>query len=50
LIEVGSTSKAKRLIEDGAVKINDATIINPTQKINTGDRIKVGKKIFVIVK
>ncbi|OGM09022.1 tyrosine--tRNA ligase [Candidatus Woesebacteria bacterium RBG_16_36_11] len=50
LEEVGSTSNAKRLIGDGAVKINDATILNPTQKINTGDRIKVGKKIFVIVK
>ena len=50
LEEIASTSKAKRLIKDGAVKINDQTINNPTQIIKSGDRIKVGKKIFVKVK
>ena len=46
---VGSISQAKRLISEGAVDVNGKTITNPTQKVSVGDRIKIGKKVFVKV-
>lgn len=48
--EVGSKSKAKRLISDGAVDVNGKTITDPTFKISGGEEIKIGKKEFVKVK
>lgn len=47
---VGSMSEAKRLIQQGAVDINNKTEYNPTSKIKGGERIKIGKKTFVKVK
>jgi len=47
---VGSTSEAKRLIADGGVDINDEVITNPKHELKSGDKIKVGKKIFVRVR
>lgn len=44
---VGSKSKAKRLINQGAVSVNKKKVSNPTLKINVSDKIKVGSKVFV---
>jgi tyrosyl-tRNA synthetase len=46
---VGSKSEAKRLILNGSVDINEKTVKNYMSDIKTGDRIKIGKKIFVTV-
>ena len=46
----GSASKAKRLIEQGAVDVNGITVNKPNREIKGGEKIKVGKKIFVKVK
>jgi tyrosyl-tRNA synthetase len=47
ITEVGSKSKAKRLIIGGAVKVNGETIYDLDYSISGGEQIKVGKKIFV---
>lgn len=47
---VGSVSQAKRLIKQGAVDIDGATVSDPTHKIKGGEKIKIGKKTFVRVK
>ena len=44
---VGSKSEAKRLIAQGAVDVNDKSVDNPLLKVKTGDKIKIGKRIFV---
>ena len=44
---VGSRAEAKRLVKQGAVDINDKTTNDPSVKIKHGDKIKIGKKIFV---
>jgi len=46
---VKSISQAKRLISEGAVDVNGKTTTDPIKKIFIGDRIKIGKKIFVKV-
>ena len=46
---VNSNSQAKRLIMDGAVKINENTIKNPKEKMKGGEKVKIGKKTFVTV-
>jgi tyrosyl-tRNA synthetase len=45
--EIGSKSEAKRLISGNAVDINNKTITNPLEEVKSGDKIKVGKKIFL---
>ena len=47
---VGSKSEAKRLIAQGAVDVNDKNINNPLSKVKSGDKIKIGKRIFVKIK
>ena len=47
---IGSVSQAKRLIKQGAVDINGATVSDPTHQIKGGEKIKIGKKTFVKVK
>jgi tyrosyl-tRNA synthetase len=44
-----SASEAKRLIQSGAVDINSKTVTNPQQSVSHGDKIKVGKRIFLTV-
>lgn len=46
---VGSNSEAKRFISQGAVDINQQTIKNFDHSLKPGDKLKVGKKIFVKV-
>ncbi len=46
---VGSKSQAKRLIEQGAVDVNEKTIYNPAYKIKGGENIKIGKRVFIQV-
>jgi tyrosyl-tRNA synthetase len=41
-----SASEAKRLIAQGAVSVNGEKITDPTFKIKTGDKIKVGSHTF----
>ena len=48
--EVGSMSRAKRLIEQGAVDIAGKTVTDPISRIKGGEEIKIGKKQFVKVK
>jgi len=49
LTSVGSKSQARRLIQEGAVEINNhkAKIVT---KIKSGDKIKIGKKTFIQIK
>ena len=47
---LGSKSEAKRLISQDAVDINGETIDNAEHKIKSGDKIKIGKRIFVKIK
>jgi tyrosyl-tRNA synthetase len=44
-----SKSEAKRLINAGSVDINEQTVKNYLIPVRSGDRIKIGKKIFAIV-
>ena len=44
---VGSKTEAKRLIAQGAVDVNDKNIDNPLSKVKIGDKIRIGKRIFV---
>lgn len=43
---VGSNSEAKRLISQGGLDVNNQKITDPSFKLKTGDKIKVGKKKF----
>jgi len=45
-----SISEAKRLIAQGAVDIDNKNITNPIHKLKGGERIKIGKKIFIKIK
>lgn len=45
-----SNSDAKRYISQGSVDINGTPITDPTYQIKSGDKIKVGEKIFLQVK
>jgi tyrosyl-tRNA synthetase len=45
----GSKTKAKRLILEHAVDVNNITVIDPSYQTKTGDKIKIGTKIFVQV-
>lgn len=47
---IGSLSAAKRLITQKAVDVDGQVIIDPNFEIKGGEKIKVGKKIFVKVK
>jgi tyrosyl-tRNA synthetase len=47
---VGSNSKAKRLIADGAVDVNSKTIKDFDCQTKVGDKLKIGKKTFVTLK
>ena len=42
-----SNSQAKRLIAGSAVSVNNIVITNPKAKVQKGDRLKIGKKLFV---
>lgn len=46
----GSVSQAKRLIKQGAIDIDGATVSDPGHQIKGGEKIKIGKKTFVKVK
>lgn len=41
-----STSDAKRLIQQGAIKINGDSVSDLNYKLKVGDKVKIGKKIF----
>lgn len=41
-----STSDAKRLVQQGAIKINGDNVSDLNYKLKVGDKIKIGKKIF----
>ena len=43
---MGSISEAKRLIQQGGVKINDIKITDPNYIAMDGDKIKIGKRTF----
>lgn len=45
-----SISEAKRLIDQGAVDVNNENIKNPKFKLKGGEKIKIGKKTFIKVK
>ena len=47
--QVKSKSEAKRLIASGAVDINEITITNNLHKMKGGEKVKIGKKIFILV-
>ncbi|HEX6977390.1 MAG TPA: tyrosine--tRNA ligase [Patescibacteria group bacterium] len=47
---VGSNSEAKRLIAQGAVDVNGTRVSDPTLMLKGGEKIKIGKRIFVTVK
>ncbi len=47
---VGSNSEAKRLIAQGAVDVNGVRVSDPALVLKGGEKIKIGKKIFVTVK
>ncbi|KKR12019.1 MAG: hypothetical protein UT39_C0001G0074 [Candidatus Woesebacteria bacterium GW2011_GWA1_39_21] len=42
-----STSDAKRYINQGSVDINGTTVTDPSYKLKSGDKIKVGEKVFI---
>lgn len=44
-----SKSEAKRLINSGSVDINEQTVKDYLSPVRSGDRIKIGKKMFAIV-
>lgn len=42
----GSNSAAKRLIAANAIEVNGQLVNDPAQKLNEGDKIKIGKRKF----
>jgi tyrosyl-tRNA synthetase len=50
LPEVGSLSQAKRLIEQNAIEVDGNVITERGIKIQGGEQIKVGKKLFLKIK
>jgi len=48
--EVGSKSEAKRLLSQNAISLNDKKVSDPSIKLNSGDKLKIGKRTFVTVK
>jgi len=42
-----SVSDAKRYINQKSVDVNGLTIKDPTYKVKTGDKIKIGEKVFI---
>lgn len=45
-----SNSQAKRLLKQGAIEINGVVSKDPKYIVKPGDKIRVGKKIFLIAK
>lgn len=45
-----SISNAKELIKQGAIDVNGKTASDPSQKVKTSDKIKVGSRTFLIAK
>ena len=45
-----SMSQTKRLIKEGAVDVNGASVYDPKYEIKGGEKIKIGKRTFVRVK
>ena len=45
-----SMSVAKRLIKQGAVDVNYKKCYDPRYIVKKGDKIKVGKRLFLIAK
>lgn len=45
--KVGSSSEARRLILAGAVDLNGETVVDSKHKIAVGDKLQVGKRIFL---
>lgn len=45
-----SVSEAKRLIQQGAIDVNDKRVTEPKYKMEGGERLKIGKKIFVKIR
>ncbi|MCG2692029.1 hypothetical protein L6272_04350 [Microgenomates group bacterium] len=43
---VGSNSEAKRLIQQGAVDVNNVKAGDPAAAVQVGDKLKIGKKTF----
>lgn len=50
LSQVGSLSQAKRLVQQKAVDVDGKTVTDSGMKITGGEKIKVGKKLFIEVK
>jgi tyrosyl-tRNA synthetase len=46
---VGSVSQAKRLLADNAIHVNGETVTDGKQNVAEGDKIQIGKKIFITV-
>ena len=46
---VGSVSQAKRLLADNAIHVNGETVTDGKQNVSEGDKIQIGKKIFITV-
>lgn len=44
-----SISAAKRLIKQGAVEVNGQIVLDWHYKLRVGDKIKIGKKVFLTV-
>lgn len=47
---LGTVSDAKRLIKSGGVDVNEKTVTDHNYDVKPGDKIKIGKKIFIEVK
>jgi tyrosyl-tRNA synthetase len=47
---LASISDAKRLIKQNAVDVNDKTVSDSSYKVQSGDKIKVGSRTFLIAK
>jgi len=47
---VGSRSEIKRLIKQGGIDIDGVKVTDINHKFNSGQKVKIGKKIFVTIK
>ncbi len=48
LVQIGrSKSEVKRLLTQGAIDVNGETIIDPNHRLEAGDKVKIGERIFV---
>jgi len=47
---IGSKSEVKRLIKQRGIDVNDTKVVDGNFKLKSGQKVKIGKKVFITIK